>query len=240
MSKISNHNSLDSWQNVFWYCIITMTTVGYGDRTAITQPARLVVFALMMWGFLWNAIFIRTVFPLITLNEREMKSLNMFTRTHTRDELMEVCSRVIVRCLKIYKFLKKNKIKFRKIDILQQQIITILRSTRKIRNELNSLILQTNYFSNDIVGKLCNNVDMAAMVVKLQNEIDKVYQKIFTIQFKIDQDNPLKPLIGNQNKIYDSLIKIIPGKVEENYEKKTQTENDHELWTLYKEVPGYV
>lgn len=138
ISKISEHNSLDSWQNCLWFCIVTQTTVGYGDRTPVTQPARAVVFILMIWGFLWNAIFISTLFPLITITETERKALNMFTRTQKRDQLMGVCSRVVVRCLRIQHCLTKIKIKKRIVNVLQAQIITILRKVRSYRRELNS------------------------------------------------------------------------------------------------------
>lgn len=46
-----------------WYVIVTMSTVGYGDIVTKTLFARLVVMILVIWGNLWNTIFLSSIFP---------------------------------------------------------------------------------------------------------------------------------------------------------------------------------
>lgn len=101
IASISTNRDLESWLDSIWFCIITMTTIGYGDRTPFTQPARFTVLFLMIWGAVWNAIFISTVFPIITLNEDEFKAFNLFERTNKRQDLEEVASHVITNSIKI-------------------------------------------------------------------------------------------------------------------------------------------
>jgi polar amino acid transport system substrate-binding protein len=39
-------------QEAVWYCLVTVTTVGYGDRVAKNTVARLVTAVWMMIGFI--------------------------------------------------------------------------------------------------------------------------------------------------------------------------------------------
>lgn len=43
-------NVLDSFQDAIWWSVVTTTTVGYGDYSPVTWPARIIAMCLMMIG----------------------------------------------------------------------------------------------------------------------------------------------------------------------------------------------
>ena len=57
--------SLDEWEENIWYVIITMTTIGYGDRTAKTLTSRLVVMIIVIWGNFWTSMMLGALIPYI-------------------------------------------------------------------------------------------------------------------------------------------------------------------------------
>lgn len=72
--------SLDSWKEIMWYVAITMTTIGYGDKTAKTLPSRIFVMFLVIWGNFWTSILMSSIIPYIQLNMEEAKAFNLFER----------------------------------------------------------------------------------------------------------------------------------------------------------------
>jgi hypothetical protein len=93
--------------------------VGYGDRTPFTQPARFTVLFLMIWGAVWNSVFISTIFPIITLNQNEYKAFNLFERTNKRSELENVASYVVSNSIQIIRDIKnkaRDSIDMQKVD----------------------------------------------------------------------------------------------------------------------------
>lgn len=62
---------LDEWKEIIWYVCITMTTIGYGDKTAKTLPSRLLVMILVIWGNFWTTIFLSSIIPYIIFQLQE-------------------------------------------------------------------------------------------------------------------------------------------------------------------------
>ena len=48
----------DSYFNSIWLTVITLTTVGYGDMSAVTIPGRIVTMALAVWGTCLISLFV--------------------------------------------------------------------------------------------------------------------------------------------------------------------------------------
>ena len=58
--------SLDEWNEVIWYVVVSMTTIGYGDRTSKTLLSRFFIMLLVIWGNLWISILINAIVPFLT------------------------------------------------------------------------------------------------------------------------------------------------------------------------------
>jgi NADH dehydrogenase/NADH:ubiquinone oxidoreductase subunit G len=111
----------------------------------------------MIWGAVWNAIFISTVFPIITLNSDEFKAFNLFERTNKRNDLEETASYVVTNSIKILRQLnsqKKIALDVDKIDKNQLKCLKKMRQLSKLRKEMDSLVIETLYFEDDMLTKM--------------------------------------------------------------------------------------
>ena len=95
--------SLDSWKEIIWYVAITMTTIGYGDKTAKTLPSRVFVMFLVIWGNFWTSILMSSVIPYIQFNMEEAKAFNLFERLIITKKLKTINQDIIT-----YGILMKN------------------------------------------------------------------------------------------------------------------------------------
>lgn len=57
------------WTNEPWVAIITMTTVGYGDRYPISGPAKLLGVLCAFWGVYITSLFTNTMTDFLVFNE---------------------------------------------------------------------------------------------------------------------------------------------------------------------------
>ena len=108
ISKLTS-NDLDNWEQVIWYVVITMTTIGYGDRVADTLPSRFFVMALVIWGNFWSSTFLSSIFPYIEQNLREEKAFNLLIRVESKKNLRFIASKIISKFFKVIYINKKKK-----------------------------------------------------------------------------------------------------------------------------------
>ena len=72
METVTNP-SLLGWDDIIWYCIITTSTIGYGDKVPFTLPGRFTAFFMILWGGIWTSLFVSTLNTALNLGENEMK-----------------------------------------------------------------------------------------------------------------------------------------------------------------------
>lgn len=138
---------------MIWYVVVTMTTIGYGDRVAKTTVTRGIVIVLLIWGNLWSSIFISVLFPYVNLSLFEEKALNQFQRTVLRKKIQKLSQVVISNLIKINFYSKDPK---RKKDLkrLQLEIFSVLREIKELKERINTLVGETNNFIDEILGNL--------------------------------------------------------------------------------------
>ena len=79
VTELTGHSLISDWDDVVWFCIITMSTsrlgsaVGYGDRVPKTLPARIITFFLMIWGSIWTSLFVSTLNTILSIEYNEKK-----------------------------------------------------------------------------------------------------------------------------------------------------------------------
>lgn len=150
---------LDEWTDVIWYVVVTMTTIGYGDRVAKTSVTRAIVILLLIWGNFWNSIFISVLFPYVQLNLFEGKALNQYLRVKKREKIKKHSAQVVGAMVMInfYQkhpdFLKDKKVQ-EKVQNLQLKIFAELRVIKADKHQLKKLVNQTNKFVDEILGDL--------------------------------------------------------------------------------------
>ena len=62
--------------NAIWLTVITMTTVGYGDFSAVTVPGRVTTIIIALTGSILMALLVSTMSSLLLLDSEERKVLN--------------------------------------------------------------------------------------------------------------------------------------------------------------------
>ncbi len=69
--------------NPFWWAIVTMTTVGYGDLTPVTNAGRLFAIVVMFFGISFTALLTATISSIFVAKRiREDKGLEKVDTTH--------------------------------------------------------------------------------------------------------------------------------------------------------------
>lgn len=61
----------DDYFNSLWLTVITLTTVGYGDMSAVTMPGRIVTMVLALWGTTLISLFVLVVSGIFDLDEKQ-------------------------------------------------------------------------------------------------------------------------------------------------------------------------
>lgn len=144
---------MDEWTDVIWYVVVTMTTIGYGDRVAKTTVTRAIVIFLLIWGNLWSSIFISVLFPYVNLSLFEEKALNQYQRTVLRKKIQKLSQKVISNLIKINFYSKDDK-KKKELKKMQLEIFSVLREIKELKEKINTLIGETNNFIDEILGNL--------------------------------------------------------------------------------------
>lgn len=70
----------DDYFNSLWLTVITFTTVGYGDMSAVTMPGRIVTMCLAVWGTALISLIVLAVSGIFRLDDHQemaVKHINL-------------------------------------------------------------------------------------------------------------------------------------------------------------------
>ena len=166
---------LDEWHEVVWYVVVTMTTIGYGDRVARTLVARFIVMVLVIWGNFWSSIFLSSIFPYIQQSLREEKAFNHFNRLKIRKEIDQKSAKLVSLMIHLNYLINKKNVKSKKVEEINKKAANLLRSIRKTKKDMNSALQDTNYFVDDILTRVSHITNMSEdQLIKGE----KIYQNV--------------------------------------------------------------
>lgn len=181
ISKITS-NELDDWEQVIWYVVITMTTIGYGDRVADTLPSRFFVMVLVIWGNFWSSTFLSSVFPYIEQDLREEKAFNLLTRIEHKKSLREISSKIISKFFKVIYINKKKDKNY--VNLKRKEINSLhgLIQQFKIKKKLyNDIIKETHFFVDDVLSRIQDISNLAADQLDTGENIESNMKHIINI-----------------------------------------------------------
>ena len=95
--------------NCMWYVFVSMTTVGYGDMFACTNPGRAIALLACFIGNYFVAMMMVLLTQKSTLNEKEKKSFELINRLRIRFLKKNIQSFIVYSTIKIA--IEKDKIK---------------------------------------------------------------------------------------------------------------------------------
>lgn len=181
---------LKDWDDLVWFCIITMTTVGYGDRVPFTLPARLATFFMILWGSIWTSLFISTLNSVFQLDSNALKALNLYHRTQSKNVMHQKAALVIQDLMKLNLKLLKDFSSVKKVhgsrlmktddaDNIQKQIMLNLKHVKKLKKEMEFYKLETLYFEEDMMGKYDLLRDLEKQIVSKEIRAEEEYKYLF-------------------------------------------------------------
>lgn len=174
VSAVSDRN-LDEWGEVIWFVVVTMTTIGYGDRVVKTLAARLIVMFLVIWGNFWSSIFLSSIFPYLQLALPETKAFNTFNRLKLRNKLKAKSEELLFLIVKMKYTIKHKKLSDAKIDAINVKAALLLCEIRDLKKKFNKTMAETNYFIDDILRRVERTSEVT------QDELvkcEKIYQNV--------------------------------------------------------------
>jgi Ion channel len=111
LRSITRDVDFADYTKVFWFVVVTMSTVGYGDITPKTLPGRFLAFLLSIWGVFIISLVVLIFFNFMQLDDQEIMSLKVYDRMNYRDEMIKEAALVLGKMAKIRKYYKDNSIR---------------------------------------------------------------------------------------------------------------------------------
>jgi hypothetical protein len=115
--KAIRNASFNSYLDVIWVVIISMTTVGYGDIFPNTHMGRFVAFASSITGMIIQSLLIVRLSDFVELSVDEKKAYNEIKKKDDQNKL-EQLSRIIIKS--IFKLLKVRHLKSENVKIQEK------------------------------------------------------------------------------------------------------------------------
>jgi hypothetical protein len=170
--SVLDDQMLEDWSQIFWYVIVSMTTIGYGDRVVKNVISRFIIMFLVIWGNFWSSIFLSSIYPFIQLSMHEMKALNQIERLKVKEEIAKMSSNLIKQLVYLNSIdTDKYSQKEKEISKANLDIFKSLKKVRLLKKELRILVEGTNFFFDDVFSKIENVVNQVDIVMKKSKSI---------------------------------------------------------------------
>ena len=214
----SEKTSFNNFGNCFWYVLITMTTVGYGDMYPKTTLQRIICCFIAFSGIVVIALFVSFFQERLNLSAQEKNSLDFQKRVDDKEKLMQISAKYFKDNM-LYiinkKKLEKGILNYDKVN--KNKLISLLKNRINSKKKYKSL--HHKFHVNFRMG----------------NEVDEIKRKIDNLDFVATDltsnisliDNKVKDLIVLMNKYK---------KVEMN--KKSRKIKSEENINSYKSISG--
>eukprot|EP01016_Furgasonia_blochmanni_P032719 TRINITY_DN3374_c0_g2_i2.p1 TRINITY_DN3374_c0_g2~~TRINITY_DN3374_c0_g2_i2.p1 ORF type:complete len:447 (-),score=85.23 TRINITY_DN3374_c0_g2_i2:207-1547(-) len=100
--------TFDSYFNCFWYVIVTMTTVGYGDYYPRTVLGRAIAFMICIWGVFIVSMMVLTLSNLLNMDNLEAKAFSIIERMSMRRDMKHTASLLLTSLAKYHVVKRRN------------------------------------------------------------------------------------------------------------------------------------
>ena len=189
--EITETNNFKSFGNCFWYVLVTMTTVGYGDIFPETTNERIIGYCIAISGTVVVALIVSFFQEQITLGKNEKNTLEFVERVNNKEELMEA-SVTYFKMNMLYLMNKRNMEKgiIPQSQVNKNKLITLLKDRMEAKKKFKFLFHQFHIH------------------FKMENDVDKIKKKIDNLDFA---QSDLSHSINELNNKIKVLLKNISG-----------------------------
>jgi hypothetical protein len=187
----SEKTFFNNFGNCFWYVLITMTTVGYGDMYPKTTLQRIICCFIAFSGIVVIALFVSFFQERLNLSFQEKNSLNFLKRVDDKEKMMQISAKYF-RDNMLYiinkKKIEKGILNYDKAN--KKKLISLLKNRIDSKKKYKSL--HHKFHVNFRMG----------------NQVDEIKRKIDNLDFVGSDltsnisllDNKIKDLIVLMNK----------------------------------------
>lgn len=109
LSYLVERNGFHKYANCFWWTVVTMTTIGYGDYFPRTPLGRIVTFLLSIWGVIIVSSMVVVLSNYVTPSNVERKAFFMIKKLGIMSRLRENISHILLHLAKGSRIFRKNK-----------------------------------------------------------------------------------------------------------------------------------
>jgi hypothetical protein len=74
--RMDDNDIFDSYFESIWFTVITLTTIGYGDVSPLTQPGKVTTIILAFWGAVLMALIVVVLYKVFELKDDEVMALS--------------------------------------------------------------------------------------------------------------------------------------------------------------------
>ena len=231
----SDQNSFNNFLNCFWYVLITMTTVGYGDLYPKTTLQRIVCCIIAFFGIVLVALLLSFFQKRLNLSAQEKNTLNFQKRIDDKEKMMKISAKYF-RDNMLYiinkKKLEKGILNYDKAN--KKKLINLLKN--KMESKRKYKFLYHNFHVNfrmgnkvDEIKRRIDNLDFVGSDLTSNiSLIDKKAKDLIVLLNKYIKArvNKKSKRIKSDGSIYNS--KNINAKNDEESIKETESEPEPE------------
>jgi hypothetical protein len=231
----SEKTSFNNFQNCFWYALITMTTVGYGDMYPKTTLQRIICCIYAFSGMVIVALLASFFQKSLNLSTQEKNTLNFNQRVDDKDKMMKISAKYF-RDNMLYiinkKKIEKGFLNYDKAN--KNKLISLLKN--KMESKRKYKFLYHNFHVNfrmgnevDEIKRRIDNLDFVGSDLTSNiSLIDKKAKDLIVLLNKYIKSrvNKKSKRIKSDSSIYNS--KNINAKNDEESIKETESEPEPE------------
>lgn len=193
------YTGFHEYLNIFYYVIITVSSVGYGDYYPVTLMGQALAFVIYIVGAFVVALCLLILFSLIQMNHKERNAFNLIQRLSLNKKIQHHSALTITNFFRLLACVKKKRRGGSPgkgdpdIRLIVTRLLDSLRCIKKFRSQKLRIsqssvlknMIDTNEYSKIYLNELNDKqVYMLLKVIKVKETIinKKILKKTATIR----------------------------------------------------------
>lgn len=150
---IQKNIGFDSYINCFWWVVVTMTTIGYGDYYPRTLSGRLVAFVLCVWGTIMVSLMVVSLESYVRYDRKQKQADFMSKKLNMKQEVRDAAASLIGISWRSYYNYVGRKSVFKNIRFWYnvKKFKTAFTRLKNAKKDLRNHIIECDVFDRFIV-----------------------------------------------------------------------------------------
>lgn len=200
--RIKGNNDLQNLASSFWFIIVTMTTVGYGDYVPKSHPGRFIGVLSSFLGMMLLSLIVVSLGSITEFTLEEKKAFSKLKKLMADDNLENKAANVVKEVFMLRKFIVSLKEENKHYDNNKKLFERFILLTR--------LKIDVSCFKNDYKIAKSLALPVEEVLTRFQNQIENYLEKINeNIAMANDLNEDLKSVLEGQELIQNRMKNVI-------------------------------